>query len=63
MINKNSSAIAESIGRSRLSIYDYCEIRESLREQRMEQERVEKQRREMRECTFEPKIDRRGIYY
>jgi hypothetical protein len=38
-------------------------MREAMRLEKIEQERVEKERREMQECTFEPKIDRRNIYY
>jgi hypothetical protein len=62
-MGKNSAVMVEQMGRGRLSIYDYCEMREAMRLERMEQERVEKERREMQECTFEPKIDRRNINY
>jgi len=39
-----------------MNIYSYCEAKEAVKLLSLESERVEKERREMEECTFQPKI-------
>lgn len=62
-MNKKSEEIARNIGRGKFSIYDYCEIKETIKLQKIEAERIENERREMRECTFEPKIQKKSLHY
>lgn len=56
-MNERSRQIVAECSRGRMNVVDYCEVKERVRERQLESRRVDRQRREMRECTFQPQIE------
>ena len=46
-----------------MDVLEYGFLREALREEEVETMRIAKERKEMKDCTFRPKIERNMIYF
>jgi hypothetical protein len=46
-MNKNSEKLVRKTSRATMNIYDYCEVRKVLKEQCVESNKIERQRKEM----------------
>ena len=62
-MNKKSKELVRHISRGQMDVLEYGELREALREEEVEAMRIAKERKEMKDCTFRPKIERNMVYF